>query len=60
MALRGIQEYIARDVNNIARVEDDGNIVSIVGNTFLHPPKKSQPILLLLLFIKGFVCHLTI
>ena len=23
MALRGIQEYIARDVNNIARVEDD-------------------------------------
>ena len=22
MALRGIQEYIARDVNNIARVED--------------------------------------
>ena len=29
MALRGIQEYIARDVNNIARVEDEGNIVSI-------------------------------
>ena len=28
MALRGIQEYIARDVNNIARVEDEGNIVS--------------------------------
>ena len=26
---RGIQEYIARDVNNIARVEDEGNIVSI-------------------------------
>ena len=23
MALRGIQEYIARDVNNIARVEDE-------------------------------------
>ena len=23
MALRGIQEYIARDANNIARVEDD-------------------------------------
>ena len=31
MALRGIQEYIARDVNNIARVEDEGNIVSIEG-----------------------------
>ena len=49
MALRGIQEYIARDVNNIARVEDD---------IFLYPPKKSRPILLLL-FIQGFVCHLT-
>ena len=48
MALRGIQEYIARDVNNIARVEDEGNIVSIEGNTFLYPPKKSHPILLLL------------
>ena len=40
MALRGIQEYIARDVNNIARVEDEGNIVSIEGNIFLYPPKK--------------------
>ena len=49
MALRGIQEYIARDVNNIARVEDEGNIVSIEGNIFLYPPKKSHPILLLLL-----------
>ena len=29
MALRGIQEYIAIDVNNIARVEDEGNIVSL-------------------------------
>ena len=57
MALRGIQEYIARDVNNIARVEDEGNIVSIEGNIFLYPPKKSHPILLLL-FIQGFVCHL--
>ena len=60
MALRGIQEYIARDVNNIARVEDEGNIVSIEGNIFLYPPKKSHPILLLLLCIQGFVCHLTI
>ena len=60
MALfRGIQEYIARDVNNIARVEDKGNIVSIEGNVFLYPPKKSYPILKLL-FIQGFVCHLTI
>ena len=59
MALRGIQEYIARDVNNIARVEDEGNIVSIEGNIFLYPPKKSHPILLLL-FIQSFVCHFTI
>ena len=59
MALRGIQEYIARDVNNIARVEDEGNIVSIEGNIFLYPPKKSHPILLLLLFIQGFVCYLS-
>ena len=51
MALRGIHEYIARDVNNIAQVEDEGNIVSIEGNIFLYPPKKSHPILLLLLFI---------
>ena len=29
MALRGIQEYIARNVNNIAQVEDEGNIVGI-------------------------------
>ena len=59
MVLRGIQEYIARDVNNIARVEDEGNIVSIEGNIFLYSPKNSNPILLLL-FIQGFVCHLTI
>ena len=51
MALRGIQEYFARDVNNIARVEDDGNIVSIVGNIFLYHQKKIHPILLLSLFI---------
>ena len=59
MALRGIQEYIAGDVYNIARVGDEGNIVSIEGNIFLYPPKKSHPILLLL-FIQGFVCHLTL
>ena len=54
MALRGIQESIDRDVNNIALVEDEGNIVSIEGNIFLYFPKKSHPILLLL-FIQGFV-----
>ena len=59
MALRGIQEYIARDINNIAGVEDEGNIVSIEGNIFLYSMKKSHPIILLL-FIQGFVCHLTI
>ena len=48
MALRRIQEYIAGDVNNIARVEDEGNIVSIEGNVFLYPLKKSHPLLLLL------------
>ena len=42
MALRGIQEYIVRDVNNIARVEDEGNIVSIEGNIILYSPKKSK------------------
>ena len=41
MALRGIQEYIARDVNNIAPVEDEGNIVSIEGNIFLYSPKRA-------------------
>ena len=30
MALRGIQEYIARDVNNIARVEDSNIIIIII------------------------------
>ena len=47
MTLRGIQEYIARDANNIARVENEGNIVSIEGNILLYPPKKSHPTLLL-------------
>ena len=51
MALRGIQEYIARDANNITRVEDEGNIVSIEANIFFYPPKKSHPILLLLLLV---------
>ena len=29
MALREIQEYIARDGKNIARVEDEGNTVKV-------------------------------
>ena len=40
MALRGIQEYIARDVNNIARVEDEGNIVKHRGQYILVSPEK--------------------
>ena len=36
MALRGIQEYIAIGVNNIAQVDDEGNIVSIEGNIFFY------------------------
>ena len=36
------------DANNIAQVEKEGNIVSINGNIFLYPPKKSHPLLLLL------------
>ena len=46
MALRGIQKHVARDANNIARVEDEVNIVSIEGNIFLYPPKKSHQMLL--------------
>ena len=44
MALRGIQEYIAQDANNIARVKDEGNIVSIEGNTMyiLESPEHVQ------------------
>ena len=41
MALRGIQEYIARDVNNIARVEDESNIVSIDGIYILVSRKRA-------------------
>ena len=48
MALRGIQEYIARDVNNIAQVEDEGNIVSIEGNIFLYPPKEPSNIIIII------------
>ena len=41
MALRRMQEYIDRDVNNIARVKDEGYIVSIEGNIFLYPRKRT-------------------
>ena len=44
MALRGIQEYIARDVNNIARVEDEGNIVSIE----VSPEKEPSNIIIII------------
>ena len=40
--LNRIQEYVARDANSIGRVDDEGNIVSIEGNIFLYPLKKSQ------------------
>ena len=33
MALRGIQEYIARDVNNIARVEDEQQQIKWAGQS---------------------------
>ena len=48
MALRGIQEYIARVVNNIARVENEGYIVSIEGNIFLYPLKESSNIIIII------------
>ena len=51
MALRGIQEYIARDVNNIAPVEDEGNIVSIEGKIFLYSPEK-EPFNIIIIHIR--------
>ena len=55
MALRGIQEYIARDINNIARVEDERNIVSIEGNIFLYSPKK-EPSNIIIIIIHIGLC----
>ena len=43
MAFRGIQEYIARDVNNIARVEDEGNIVNIESNIYILVSPEKEP-----------------
>ena len=40
--LRGIQEFIALDANNIARVKEEGNVVSISGNIFFYPPQAIQ------------------
>ena len=51
MALRGIQEYIAREVNKTARVEDEGNINSIEGNIFLYPPKKEPSKIIIIIHI---------
>ena len=52
MALfRGIQEYIARDVNNIARVEDEGNIVSIGGQYILVSPEKEPSNIIIIIHI---------
>ena len=51
MALRGIQEYITRDVNNIARVEDEGNIVSIEGNKTLVSPEKEPSNIIIIIHI---------
>ena len=39
-----MQEYIARDANNIAPVFDSDNIVSISGNIYLYP-SQGHPIL---------------
>ena len=51
MALRGIQEYIARDVNNIARVEDEGNIVSRGQYIVVSPEKEPSNIILIIIHI---------
>ena len=51
MALRGIQEYIARGVNNIARVEDEGNIVNIEGNILVCPEKEPSNIIIIIIHI---------
>ena len=47
MALRGIKEYIARDVNNIARVEEEGNIVSIKGYILVSSEKEPSNIIII-------------
>ena len=60
MALfEGIQEYIARDANNIARVCDSGNIVSISGKIFLYPPQ-GHPILYNCIQLDTQIKHLVI
>ena len=48
MALRVIQEYIAQDVNNIARVEDEGNIVSIKAIYSCIPEKEPSNIIIII------------
>ena len=51
MALRAIQEYVARDVNNIVRVEDEGNIVSIECNILVSPEKELSNINIIIIHI---------
>ena len=41
MALRGIQEYIARDVNNIAQVEARVILLTSRAIYFCIPPKRA-------------------
>ena len=59
MALRGKQEYIALDANNIARVEDEGKIVSIEGNIFLYPQKKEPSNIIIITIIHMCVIFLS-
>ena len=51
MALRGIQEYIAKDVNNIARVEDEGNIASTEGNIIILVSPEKEPSIIIIYII---------
>ena len=39
--LEGDTRIYCQNCNNIARVEDEGNIVSIEGNIFLYSPKRA-------------------
>ena len=57
MVWRGIQEYIARDANNIARVEDEGNIDSISDNILLYP-SQGHPILYIIIHTELLVAKI--
>ena len=47
MALMEKQEYISGDANNIARVEDEGNIVSIEANLVSSAKEPSNNIIII-------------